>query len=128
MARSGVAAVELLLREGARVTRCGSDSPARIDGIGSPQTADVRSTDADLIVLSPGVPADLAIFADARGRGVRVIGDLELASWFLEGDIIGITGSNGKTTTTALTGHILQAERNSQRRSAAISARRRRRW
>ncbi|HML17499.1 MAG TPA: UDP-N-acetylmuramoyl-L-alanine--D-glutamate ligase, partial [Bryobacteraceae bacterium] len=42
-------------------------------------------------------------------RGVRVIGDLELAGWFLEGETIGITGSNGKTTTTALAGHILQS-------------------
>ncbi len=65
-------------------------------------------TDADLIVLSPGVPADVDVAVTARKRGVRVIGDLELASWFLQGDIIGITGSNGKTTTTALTGHILQ--------------------
>ena len=68
------------------------------------------STDADLIVLSPGVPADLDVVdRRARARQSRVIGDLELASWFLQGEIIGITGSNGKTTTTALTGHILQA-------------------
>ena len=64
---------------------------------------------ADLVVLSPGVPADLDLAEQARRRGVPVIGDLELASWFLEGEIIGITGSNGKTTTTALTGHILKA-------------------
>jgi UDP-N-acetylmuramoylalanine--D-glutamate ligase len=55
------------------------------------------------------VPADLNILTPARNRGVRVIGDLELASWFLRGDTIGITGSNGKTTTTALTGHILES-------------------
>jgi UDP-N-acetylmuramoylalanine--D-glutamate ligase len=72
-----------------------------------PQT-EASFADAELIVLSPGVPADLAIFEDARRRGVRVIGDLELASWFLRGEIIGITGANGKTTTTALTGHILK--------------------
>jgi UDP-N-acetylmuramoylalanine--D-glutamate ligase len=58
---------------------------------------------ADLVVLSPGVPADL----DVLPRDVRTIGDLELASWFWKGEVIGITGSNGKTTTTALTGHIL---------------------
>ena len=68
---------------------------------------------ADLVVLSPGVPADLDLAEDARRRGVPVIGDLELASWFLKGEIIGITGSNGKTTTTAMTGHILQVERHS---------------
>jgi len=59
--------------------------------------------DADLIVLSPGVPADHADLSAARQRGVKIIGDLELASWFLKGEIIGITGANGKTTTTALT-------------------------
>jgi UDP-N-acetylmuramoylalanine--D-glutamate ligase len=64
---------------------------------------------ADLVVLSPGVPADLELAENARRRGIPVIGDLELASWFLKGEIIGITGSNGKTTTTALTGHILKA-------------------
>jgi UDP-N-acetylmuramoylalanine--D-glutamate ligase len=72
-----------------------------------PQT-EASFREAELIVLSPGVPADLAIFDEARRRGVRVIGDLELASWFLQGEIIGITGANGKTTTTALTGHILK--------------------
>jgi len=104
MARSGVAAAELLREKGARV-RPVDQKPA--DGI-LPQT-DESFLGADLIVLSPGVPADVEVVARARERGVRVIGDLELASWFLQGDIIGITGSNGKTTTTALTGHILQS-------------------
>ncbi len=115
MARSGNAAVELLLEKGARVRAVDSkvieklgpadrgQGPVKIE----PQSA-AAFADADLIVLSPGVPADLDIVKAARSRGVRVIGDLELASWFLRGDIIGITGSNGKTTTTALTGHILE--------------------
>ena len=60
------------------------------------------------IVLSPGVPADLEPLEAARRRGVQVIGEVELAAPFLKGKIIGITGSNGKTTTTALTGHILR--------------------
>ena len=98
MARSGVAAAELLESKGARVTRVdkklGNQIPESFSG-------------CDLIVLSPGVPADLEELGGARQRGIPVIGDLELASWFLEGPIIGITGSNGKTTTTALTGHIL---------------------
>jgi len=62
---------------------------------------------ADLIVLSPGVPADLEPLVAARRRGATVIGEVELASYFLEGPVLGITGSNGKTTTTALAGHIL---------------------
>ena len=104
MARSGVAAVELLREKGASV-RAVDQKPAAAEV--EPQTED-SFADAELIVLSPGVPADLAVLESARRQGVRVIGDLELASWFLEGEIIGITGANGKTTTTALTGHILK--------------------
>ena len=63
---------------------------------------------AEVIVLSPGVPADLPWLQAARARGIRVIGEVELAAPLLRGRSIGITGSNGKTTTTALTGHILR--------------------
>jgi UDP-N-acetylmuramoylalanine--D-glutamate ligase len=96
--------VELLREKGASV-RAVDRNPA---GAGVEPQTESSFADADLIVLSPGVSADLAVLAGARRRGVRVIGDLELASWFLEGDIIGITGANGKTTTTALAGHILK--------------------
>jgi len=106
MARSGVAAVELLREKGEQV-RAVDVRPVTIPGIEvEPQTS-AAFAGADLIVLSPGVPADTPMIAAARDRGVRVIGDLELASWYLQGDTIAITGSNGKTTTTALTGHIL---------------------
>jgi UDP-N-acetylmuramoylalanine--D-glutamate ligase len=108
MARSGVAAVELLRERGAEVRAVDRNMPV-ISGITVEAQTPEAFLDADLIVLSPGVPADLDLLDAARGRGTRVIGDLELASWFLEGEIIGITGSNGKTTTTALTGHILQS-------------------
>ncbi len=63
----------------------------------------------DLIVLSPGVPADLEPLEQARARGVNIIGEIELAAPFLRGKTIAITGSNGKTTTTSLVGHILQS-------------------
>ncbi len=103
MARSGVAAVELLREKGASVRAVDQKPVAGVE----PQT-EASFRDAELIVLSPGVPADLPVLEGARRRGVRVIGDLELASWYLQGEIIGITGANGKTTTTALTGHILK--------------------
>ena len=113
MARSGVAAVELLMEQGARVTAVDQSAVAnpKLVELGvsvQPQEA-AAFEGADLVVLSPGVPADLEVLQPVRGRGIPVIGDLELASWFLKGEIIGITGSNGKTTTTAMTGHILQA-------------------
>jgi UDP-N-acetylmuramoylalanine--D-glutamate ligase len=113
MARSGVAAVELLMDQGASVTAV-DQAPVtnpRLKELGvsvQPQVA-AAFEGADLVVLSPGVPADLDLAENARRRGVPVIGDLELASWFLKGEIIGITGSNGKTTTTAMTAHILKA-------------------
>jgi UDP-N-acetylmuramoylalanine--D-glutamate ligase len=72
------------------------------------------------------VPADVDVAVSARKRGVRVVGDLELASWFLKGETIGITGSNGKTTTTALTGHILQASGIAAQVGGNIEPRRRR--
>jgi UDP-N-acetylmuramoylalanine--D-glutamate ligase len=107
MARSGVAAVELLRENGAQV-RAVDRNPGTIPGIEVLPQTEASFANADLIVLSPGVPADLDVIAKARAAGVPIIGDLELASWFLKGEIIGITGSNGKTTTTALTGHILR--------------------
>src|SRR5215472_5614714 len=62
---------------------------------------------ADLIVLSPGVPSDLRPIRAARRLGKKVVGEAEFASWFLRGRMIGITGSNGKTTTTSLAGALM---------------------
>ena len=63
----------------------------------------------DLIVVSPGVPLDTPEIVQVKAFGLPVIGELELAAQFLKGNILAITGSNGKTTTTALTGEILTA-------------------
>jgi UDP-N-acetylmuramoylalanine--D-glutamate ligase len=63
--------------------------------------------DQGLIVPSPGVPWDLPALQAARRRGIDVMGELEVAAGLLSGPVIGITGTNGKTTTTALIGHIL---------------------
>jgi len=63
----------------------------------------------DLVIPSPGVPADDAFLALARKKGITVWSEIELAYRFLEGKLVGITGSNGKTTTTTLVHHILRA-------------------
>src|SRR2546427_10090193 len=61
----------------------------------------------DLVVVSPGVPLSLPIFAEARSRQIELIGEVELASRFISEPVLGITGTNGKSTTTALCGHLL---------------------
>ena len=108
MARSGVAAIRLLRQHGAVVRAVDEKPMGDIEGVKAEPQTEAAFSDADLVVLSPGVPADLDLLAPARARGVRVIGELELAAPFLAGPTIGITGTNGKTTTTALTGHILR--------------------
>ena len=109
MAKSGVAAAELLRKHGARPVGV-DQKPVDLSALGLevlPQTDDTFR-DADLVVLSPGVPIDAPEIVTARSRGLRIVGEVELASWFLRGPIAGVTGSNGKTTTTALLGHILR--------------------
>jgi len=113
MQKSGVAAAEFLLGQGA-IVRATDLKPldqlpdvARLGIPFSQQTPEVFEG-CDLIVLSPDVPADLPPLDAARQRGVLVIGEVELAAPFLKGRNIGITGSNGKTTTTSLIGHILR--------------------
>jgi UDP-N-acetylmuramoylalanine--D-glutamate ligase len=116
VAKSGVAAAELLLRHGAtvrasdeRVQRALGEPGARLRELGVPILAQTNENFAavDLIVLSPGVPLDIEPVRQAREIGVPVIGEVELAGYFLEGPIAGITGANGKTTTTAMIGHIM---------------------
>jgi len=116
-ARSGVAAARLLARRGARVTltdvRRAIDDMARLEAEGVMLElgghAQATFTGADLIVLSPGVPADQPLVVAAREAGVPVIGELELASRWLAGRIVAITGTKGKSTTSTLTGRMLEA-------------------
>ena len=116
-ARSGVAAAELLVRRGAAVML--SDQRDRIDGEDRLLAAGVELelgghvestfTGADLIVTSPGVPFHHAALDAARRAGVPVIGELELAFRWLRGKVVAITGTKGKSTTTTLTGRMLEA-------------------
>ena len=112
MKKSGVASAALLAREGARVRATDLKPLDSLPGVRELHIPFAQQTPAvfegaELIVLSPDVPADLAPLEDARRRGVPVIGEVELAAPFLKGRTIGITASNGKTTTTSLIGHIL---------------------
>ena len=116
-ARSGLAAAELLVRRGARVTL--SDLRSEVPEAGALKRLGVRLElgghqpqtfmDAELVVLSPGVPPETPVIQAARDRGVPVIAEIELASRWLQGRLIAITGTKGKSTTTALTGRMLEA-------------------
>ena len=117
MKKSGMASAELLVRRGARVRATDlkpleelPEAPVLLERLHVPFTRQSPEVfeDCDLIVLSPDVPADLPPLEEARRRGARVIGEVELAAPFLQGETIAITGSNGKTTTTSLVGHILR--------------------
>jgi UDP-N-acetylmuramoylalanine--D-glutamate ligase len=107
MARSGIAATQVLQRRGATVRPIDAKPIGEIRGIPVLPQTDESFQDVDLVVVSPGVPPDLDVLERVRKRGVPIIGELEVAAC-IEGPSIGITGTNGKTTTTALTGHILR--------------------
>jgi len=120
LGRSGVASALFLKSRGARVTVSDAKSeeqlrqeiPALLDqGIAVETGGHGERTfqNQDLIVVSPGVPVDAQPILQAKALGQPVIGEIELAAEFLQGEIVAITGSNGKTTTTALTGAILSA-------------------
>ncbi|PID58158.1 MAG: UDP-N-acetylmuramoyl-L-alanine--D-glutamate ligase [Ignavibacteriae bacterium] len=63
--------------------------------------------ESDFIITSPGVPTNATVLSEAKKRGINVHSEIEFASWFCEGNIIAITGTNGKTTATSLCSHIL---------------------
>lgn len=119
MARSGIAAAKLLNRLGARVTlqdmkkreEISADVLA-LEGEGivlyTGANPDEIACAQDLIVLSPGIPCDLPFIAAAEEAGIEVISEVELAYRLTPCPITAITGTNGKTTTTTLTGEIMK--------------------
>jgi UDP-N-acetylmuramoylalanine--D-glutamate ligase len=120
LGKSGVASALFLKAHGARVTVSDTKSgdelrneiPVLLDHGITVETGghgDRTFRGQDLIVVSPGVPVDAPPLVQARALGESVIGEIELAALFLPGPIVAITGSNGKTTTTTLTGEIMTA-------------------
>jgi UDP-N-acetylmuramoylalanine--D-glutamate ligase len=120
LGKSGAASALFLKAHGARVTvsdsktfdQFGKEIPLLLDhGIVVETGGHGERTfqEQDLIVVSPGMPVDAPLLVQARARGEKVIGEVELAAQFFPGRIVAITGSNGKTTTTALAGEILAA-------------------
>src|SRR3982075_2613964 len=120
LGKSGVASALFLKAHGARVTvsdtktgdELHNEIPVLLDhGITVETGGHGERTfrGQDLIVVSPGVPVDAPPLLQARSVGGEIIGEIELAARFLRGPIVAITGSNGKTTTTTLTGEILTA-------------------
>lgn len=65
--------------------------------------------DCDFIITSPGVPSNSEVIVKALSKGIKVISEIEFAYWFCEGNIIAISGTNGKTTTTSLCAHLLSS-------------------
>ncbi|MBW2085211.1 MAG: UDP-N-acetylmuramoyl-L-alanine--D-glutamate ligase, partial [Deltaproteobacteria bacterium] len=120
LARTGLAVAEFLLSQGSEVVATDILPAERLDEqiktlatrgavleLGGHQNE--TFLEADLIVVSPGVPPTIQPLQMALAKGVPVIGELEFASFYVTAPLIAVTGTNGKSTTTALIGEILQA-------------------
>ena len=113
-ARSGLAVARLLARRGADVflTDAAPAEPGVAEGLAKDGVASefgghsARALDADWLVLSPGVPSTAPLVQSALRQKRPVYAEIEVASWFCPGPIVAVTGSNGKTTTTSLVGHV----------------------
>lgn len=117
-ARSGIAVVKVLLAYEAKVALYDGKTQEELCNVLEPlarlnydkyfnREPDVAH-DFDIVIVSPGVPLTIPVITSAYVAGIPVWGEIELAYLFAKGDIIAITGTNGKTTTTALTGQIFQ--------------------
>ena len=86
-----------------------ADLDRKVKVFAGKQHPEILAEGFDCVVLSPGVPKKIPLIASAIERKIPVLAEIELASYFLKGSVIGITGTDGKTTTTMLTHHILRA-------------------
>lgn len=115
---SGIGAVKLLEDHGAEVVLY--DGNESLDQASLREQLGEKTTivlgefpehlleELELVVLSPGVPTDLPVILAMKAHGIQVIGEVELAYAFGKGDVLAITGTNGKTTTTSLLGEIMK--------------------
>src|ERR1700736_5358873 len=119
LARTGVATALFCAARGAAVTATESRTEAEIgESLGALRVAGVQLElgghqektflQQDLVIPSPGVPADAPLLLAARAKGVPIWSEIELAGRLVQGTLVAITGSNGKTTTTSLVEHILK--------------------
>ncbi|MEI8134250.1 MAG: UDP-N-acetylmuramoyl-L-alanine--D-glutamate ligase [bacterium] len=116
--KSGLASVRLLLKHRAKVFLSDSVKASKLTeakkeldelGVGYEFGSNSHAVlEADTIVISPGVPIGIPILDLARQKNIPIIGEIELASQFADAPIVAITGTNGKTTTTTLTGEIFK--------------------
>ena len=118
-ARSGVAVANYLVRQGERVIVTDRRPRAELESAMSrlPESAELRLggyddsvlAGVDTVYASPGVPWDAELLNQARAKGIPVSSEIDLFLKLCPGTVVGVTGTNGKTTTTALTGEVLSA-------------------
>lgn len=115
--KSGLAVARVLLAKGALVTLTDNRQADKLDLPRGSGLAGLRwrlgrypdiSEGWDLVVTSPGVPSDITLLCEARRAGIPVTGEFELAAHYARCPVVAITGTNGKTTTTMLTGRIFR--------------------
>ncbi|MEN8191939.1 MAG: UDP-N-acetylmuramoyl-L-alanine--D-glutamate ligase [Bacteroidota bacterium] len=114
--RSGIAAAKLAKKLGAIPfvsdvsSEIKADSLKELDELGIKYETGNHSEkvyDCEFIITSPGVPSNSKVLSEAVKRNIKIISEIEFASWFNRGSIIAITGTNGKTTTTSMCEHVL---------------------
>lgn len=122
---SGIGAARILEEQGAAVTLYDGNDKLDVEKIRERMKKETRTEivlgefpevlldKLDMVILSPGVPTDLPVINRMRERGIPVIGEIELAYQLGRGDVLAVTGTNGKTTTTALLGEIMKNYRDS---------------
>jgi UDP-N-acetylmuramoylalanine--D-glutamate ligase len=122
MARSGLACAKLLKKLGAQVfvtdmkpsdlliSEVAQLMDLNIDFETGGHTSK-SITDKDYVIISPGVPLSIPILKEAQNRGIPIFSEIEVAFWLTDAKIVGITGSNGKTTTTTLVGEVLKEDK-----------------